>query len=440
MMTKGTLPARRYWSVLAAILLVAFGVRLAAVAWVPTIPTSDFWSYFQRGSSLADTGVYEAVPGRPDASYPPAYPLLLSLFFRLPVNRLIAAKLVNVVLGTLAVLLLAAVTRSLFGEPPSLIAAAIAALNPRSILCSLLIASENLFLPLLLAWILVMLWSSPRDDWKGPVLGGILLGAATLTRVVAWLLPVPWLLSRSPLNPKARSLVHLLLLVICEVIVMLPWAVRNAIVLGHPTFLTSTAGINLFIGNNPNATGQWYPWLQDMEEIDPAFSRRSLPDQDRAAARAAVRWIGSNPLQAVSLYLTKWRLMFIDDRFPLDAAALATDVTPPWPSADVLAGEHPLKTHSAVLLGFTNAFYWALLSLGILGALRSLPLSRSNAQHPLLSQWLLLVLSALYFPTVSAIFLASSRFHWPTLDLLIPFAANVIGHPLRLALLRRRER
>jgi 4-amino-4-deoxy-L-arabinose transferase-like glycosyltransferase len=440
MISRRTLANTRYYRILATILFVGLALRLLAVVWIPTLPTSDFWSYFQRASSLADSGDYEAVPGRPDASYPPGYPLLLSLFFRLPLERLIAAKLFNVALGVISILLVSEITRSLFGDPASLIAAAIMAASPRSILSTLLIASENLFLPLLLAWVLAMLTAAQKERLKATLLGGFLLGLATLVRAVAWLLSIPWLLSQLPLRLGPRRLaVRFMLLLLTQAIVMLPWAIRNSLTLGRATFLTSTGGINLFIGNNPNATGQWYPWLEDMQATDPGFSERSLVDQDRSAARAALRWIDQNPLNAVSLYLSKWRLMFNDDRFVLDAAVFATHVSPPWPAADALPGDHPLKTHAALLVAFINTFYWVLLILELAGAVVCLAPSRRKAAPCFLSSWLLLALSAFYFPAVSAIFLASTRFRWPTSDLMIPFAAAAIVFALRAFPGRMRE-
>jgi hypothetical protein len=417
---------RRYWFALVAILLAAIALRMLVVMAIPTAPVSDFWSYFQRAISLADRGVYEAIPGRPDASYPPGYPLLLSLFFRLPVDRLVAAKMVNIALGMLAVILVALITKDLFDRGASLIAAVIYAANPRSILSCGLLASENLFIPLILLWVFFSIHEKHRMSTRMSLLSGFLLGLATLTRSVSWLLVIPWiawLFIRK--IPTRKLLVNVAVFLIAQSVVLLPWSLRNAHVLGSGIFLTTTAGINLFIGNNPASSGQWYPWLDDMQQVDPYFSERSIVEQDKIARTTAADWIFKNPLQAGLMYLKKWGLIFYGENFVLETSIFGRQLSPPWPAVDVLGDNSAFVPYRGLLGFIVNGYYWVLLMLGVIGVIISwVKFHRGNI---FLSNWLFLVLTILYFPAVSAAFIASSRFHWPSVDLLIPFAGGALS-------------
>jgi hypothetical protein len=317
-----------------------------------------------------------------------------------------------------------AVSRLIFDTKTALVAASIAALSPRMILQNTLIASENLFIPLLLLWVLVCLKLFHQPTPLKGFLAGCLLGALTLVRSVANLLALPWLLAFlwSPAN-RRKVLKVAAALLIGQALLLLPWAVRNELVLGKPIFLTSTGGVNLFIGNNPSAGGSWYPWVADMQAIDPTFSERDIVTQDELAGQAAEQWIARNPVAAAQLYLKKWGLIFTDDTFALDMAIFSRQLSPPWPASDVLTGDHPLKHARNMLEALFNGWYWVFLALGACGLVLA-PLWQARDRAPIsFSSHLFVAFCVLYFPAVSAVFLASTRFHWPSIDLLIPYAA-----------------
>jgi hypothetical protein len=192
--------------------------------------------------------------------------------------------------------------------------------------------------------------------------------------------------------------------------------------LGAPVLLSTVGGVDLLIGNSPNANGGWYPWAEYMRSIDPLFDQRDIVDQDRRARQVALGWIAAHPGSALRLYFEKWRLMFADDRYVGDFAIFVTDISPPWPPQDALPGPHVLKVHEDIVIGVLNGAYWALMALEILGLMAWLGIRWKQAgagpREPLL-----LLATAVYFPAVSAVFLAQTRFRWPATDLMIPFAA-----------------
>ncbi len=415
---------KQYWAILLSILAAGILLRILSISLIPTNPVSDFWSYFQRASSLVDRGVYEAIEGRPDASYPPGYPLFLSLFFHLPFDRLLVAKIVNALLSCASIILAAEIARRIFGHTAALISGVIMAVNPRAILTCNLIASENLFIPLLLVFILLAIQN--RAGIMHTIFTGAVIGLAALTRSVAWMLFLPWLIFQIANRMNIRKvLVNSLVLICAQLIVMLPWAIRNGKVLRHFSFLTTTSGINLFIGNNPNASGSWYYWPEDVKRVVPDFDQFSVVDQNVIAGIAARQWMAGHPLGALKLYCQKWELLFENDHFALDMAVFAKEVSPPWPSGDVLDDTSQFLPYQRQLNITMDVFYWTFLVLGVGGAIFSIV--RNFKKRQLLSQTVFIFVSAAYFPAVSAIYLASTRFHWPAADLLILFAGGLLA-------------
>jgi 4-amino-4-deoxy-L-arabinose transferase-like glycosyltransferase len=420
-------PSRRFRSVLLAIVLLAAGLRLAAVIWIPTQPVSDGWSYFQRASNVLDSGRYEAIPGRPDATFPPGYPLLLAASFLFSTDRLVSAKILNVLLGAASVWLVGLLGRRLLDEKVGLISAAILALMPRSVLMPTVIRSENLFIPLLLLWLLLAFQAGKAQrPWLVSLGAGALLGCLTLVRTVAYALSLVWPLALRPQRAGAwKTAGTWLLVLVVQHAILTPWVLRNMSTLGAPVLLSTVGGVDLLIGNSPNANGGWYPWAEYMRSIDPLFDQRDIVDQDRRARQVALGWIAAHPGSALRLYFEKWRLMFADDRYVGDFAVFVTDISPPWPPQDALPGPHVLKDHEDIVIGLLNGSYGALMGLEILGLMVWLWIRWKQA-----GAWprrpLLLLATAAYFPAVSAVFLAQTRFRWPATDLMIPFAAFLL--------------
>lgn len=416
---------RRFFVAAMLISLSSVALRFALVLWIPTVPTSDFWSYFERAENLADSGTYEAIRGRPDASFPPGYPLLLAPAFAVTSDHLQVAKALNVLLSGVAVFLMALVGRQLGGEAVGLLAAGILALYPTAAMTPLLIASENLFLPLLLGYLLLLL---RNRDAKSSILtligAGVLSGLLTLTRSIAYPLWLLWPISfiRTGL-PKRRILTEAVLVAVIANVILIPWAFRNWRTLGVFTPFTSTSGQDLFIGNNPNAPGYWYPFTPDIEAVVPGWSAMDVMGRDRSAGRAASAWIASHPSLALGQYLNKWGIMLRDETFVGFFAVYGQNIEPPWPATDVLNAPHPLLDRAASVDRTLNWSYFVLSLLEVAGILLflkpsilpALALSRRKAS--------LLAATGAFFPLSAALFHVSSRYRWPLTDSWMPFAA-----------------
>jgi len=406
----------RYEARLTLMLLGGLLLRIAVFLWIPTQPVSDFGGYFMRAKSLALVGRDEVRPGLRDSSHPPAYPILLAAVLRLApsADDLLAAKSANAALAIAAALLGADLARRLWGDEAGLWTAALLSFFPRSILMADLIASENLFAPLFLLFLLLASrrWTG-APSFRLAVLTGASVGLLTLTRSVAYLLPVVWLAGFLGGAPERRRVVaELALLLAVEHAILLPYAIHNQQSIGRFTFFSTVGGEGLFVGNNPRATGDWYPWIEDLERLHPGVSARGALAIDDAARQEAIRWIRANPVRAAALYVRKLRLILTDDAFVAGFTILGERVLP---------GFHLLKAHPrAVRLGLRAAgLLLALTGLGGFVILVRRAREGSAVDRTLAAGF---AAAALYVPVVSAVIAVNGRYRWPSEDVIMPLA------------------
>jgi 4-amino-4-deoxy-L-arabinose transferase-like glycosyltransferase len=138
-----------------------------------------------------------------------------------------------------------------------LIAAALLAVYPIAVIYPARLMTENLLMFLLPAAVLVLLKSvSSSRPLPWIVLGGALVGLGVLCRPTLFpflLLVLIWLAAAGYEKPGYLARAGGLLAAF--VVVILPWQIRNYRVLGAVVPITSSAGANLYIANNPAAVG-----------------------------------------------------------------------------------------------------------------------------------------------------------------------------------------
>jgi len=129
------------------------------------------------------------------------------------------------------------------------------------------LGSENLFMPLLLAAILLLLDAVTRGSRPVLVASGLVLGAAILTRPALTLfLPLAGLWTWRRTGFRAAVLTTL-----AAVAVLTPWVIRNSLVLGRPAFVENTLGYNLFVGYHPEGDGGFVNEIgvRSMRSVEP---------------------------------------------------------------------------------------------------------------------------------------------------------------------------
>ena len=243
---------------LIALIVVAVGLRLAAaLAYAPHDDTNTYW---MMATSLMSTGHMTDGMGNV-AYYSAGYSLFLVPFFWLFGATPLVAHLVNVGLGGACVWLTYLVGRHVLPNWRwALAAATIWAIYPVSILYSAYFAKENLMIPLLVLQLL-LIFQYPTS--KRPLLSAFVLGALYGLELItgAAILATGLLIGLAILRYRLWPMSHLvgrlrpaLLVILGCVIAVGPWLAYTTHELGTPV-LTTNGGFNLYLGNNPEATG-----------------------------------------------------------------------------------------------------------------------------------------------------------------------------------------
>jgi hypothetical protein len=281
----------------------------------------DAPAYLEAARHLAQTGEY---PTTTDLGFfrAPGYPAFLVLATLGNPQRLALAKLANVGLGCLAVLVLAGLSARIFRSRSIALATGIAAaLSPGLILISSDVQSEPLFLVLLLAAAFLLLTAVDRPSSTQALLAGVALGLSALTRPSSLAL-IPFLFApladrRYPMRVRSHLVGAALLGVVFSVG---PWTLRNAVVFREWIPICDADGRALYEGNSIwahryyalESRDQYAAWLaaegQDLRRKADELEARGIVSparRSRAFRDMALQQIRADPSGAFLLMLRK---------------------------------------------------------------------------------------------------------------------------------------
>lgn len=335
---------------LGLVLLLGLALRLGLTVALRAWEVPSFMEHRQiainlligEGFSFRDWGYFG-----PSSVQSPPYPVLLALLYRAfgpdaPAAHM-AAMLINALVGTLAALLSYFMVLSLRGSrAAALLTALLVSVWPTQVYAVTVVQAIALIVAGTVASI--WLWYRSIDSQRlGPWIGfGVIGCLAALTEPV--LLPAMALSGLLVLfHPSLRWSVRIrnaCMLLLIAVTVIGPWTYRNWLVHGSFTPIKATFWVNVWKGNNPNASGTDRPVLSEekkrqlmagmteAERRNPDFDsvrqydllspqqREELSDKteierERLFAAYAKTWIRENPVGylrmcAVRLGKTLW--------------------------------------------------------------------------------------------------------------------------------------
>lgn len=301
----------RWRLILALIILCAVVMRLAA-AWILAQPLeSDSLSYFTMAQSLAERGELVDIYGQ-HVFFSAGYPLFLSPFFAIFGSSVGVALGVNAVLCVIGTWLIYRLALTLSGNrfAGALAAAAYAVWLP-GIWNATMLAKENLSTPLLLAIALCAIdVARNKRPIRAAMVGGLLWGAALVTGGSALLLcagiAIALLVLWRAQGFFAPALVGGLGFLVGAAVMLAPWLYATDQMVGRPV-LTTNAAFNLYLGNNPAATGKFVSIADTPMGRNWEATRLKLGEvgnADRLQAEA-MRWIRDNPARAAELAACK---------------------------------------------------------------------------------------------------------------------------------------
>ncbi|HXY39338.1 MAG TPA: glycosyltransferase family 39 protein, partial [Vicinamibacteria bacterium] len=419
--------------VLAGAMALAFAVR-AAVAWqlhahplLQPVGQLDSGVCVDLARQLAggDVLLRSATAGEP-FFLAPLYVYFLGLVFALCGGSLAAAKLLQVLLGTTAVWLLAGATRPWLGRRAALVGAVLLALTGPVVFHEAILLQAALD-PFLVSLGLFAVSRALRSErWRDFALAGGAIALFSLNRpnAVAWgaaLTAALPLLRGARRGLREASAVALGLL-----LGLAPATARNLVVSGEPVLVSSHGGLNLYVGNRAGADGTYrhVPGItpdirgqsRDARRVAEEAAGRSLTtgEVDAYFRGLALRWTSGHPLAAAGLFLRKLAYVFAAPEIALNY------------SFAYYALDEP------TLLRFLVVGAWLLVPLGLAGFADRLwsfatPDGGRADDRRSFALWALVVPA---YAVSVAVFFVSSRYR---LALLVPLAAGAGYALVRLA-------
>ncbi|GBD08869.1 hypothetical protein HRbin22_01112 [Candidatus Thermoflexus japonica] len=257
-------------------------------------------------------------PEGPTALNVPIYPLFLAtwLWLKIPLPFL-GVELSQAFLSALLIYLWGKIALRFYDSPVSLLTGLFIAFYPPLIYFCKQISPAifTTFFTAIAFYVLLLLFFKPT--WGRAILFGLTWGVSLLVEPIL-LLAIPgimligwmwWYKGHRTIVPKM-----IIGTAIC-IFVVLPWTIRNYIVFHRLVILKTSFGLNLWMGNNPNATGFLY--TASGEPMQNTLSKSmleylsSLNEAERYAVlgQKAWEWIKSNPDKF--LYLTLKRIGYL---------------------------------------------------------------------------------------------------------------------------------
>lgn len=285
---------------LALILALGFGLRAYRVVEPLATPGDDARAYYALASSLYEEGSYGGPDFRDASDWSPGAPLIYAAaFYASGGAREGTARIVELLFGLAAIIVAYLLGRRLNCRPAGLIGALGVAVYPPFIHSTGALFSEPPAIFTLPAAVLAFLWAAERERPSAWLLPGLLFGVTALIRPEYLLVGLAFALLA--LIRVAREggwrpgLAGAALFAAALLLPIVPWAVRNQVVLDRTVPISTGGGKALYVGTYLPADGEYQRvkalltrrYLgRDLEPGSEALDRvNPTPLFDRVAAR-----------------------------------------------------------------------------------------------------------------------------------------------------------
>lgn len=294
-------------------------------------PFSDMEDYYLCAIN-ALRGGYLAMAEDRLAYRSPGYPLFLLILFTLfPADRLFVVRLAQSVLDACSVLILFAIANHVLqslhimqsnqNKRLQFLLAYLLSLHysllSEPVFFSSILMTETLYTFLLLCWIWFLLPKTNSFTFFHLIAASILLGLMALVRPISLcFLPVlvfRTLISASQMSWKKKVLFPLTV----WMIPILPWTIRNFILLGSMVLLSTNSGVNFYIGHHRDFS---YYYTGEKEKIRVELMEKSgrIDEvlEDRYFFQKGLDEIVENPHLLIKHSLQKLYYLYVEDEKP----------------------------------------------------------------------------------------------------------------------------
>lgn len=282
-------------------------VKLLILAIIPAPALDDSAQIYLTAAHLLMDGKGFSDPSFPVYN-PPLYPIFIAICLSVFGDDQLSVKIVQIFVDSLTIVMIYMVMKEIFDVETALLSAGIFSLYPFSTYLTISIASEPLFTFFLTGFVLSSVYAGRSTKWWYYCVSGILLGLATLTRSTTQFVPLMLPVMLILLGNRSRgSIFCYATLCLSFVLVILPWTVRNYVVLEDFIPVGTSGGIVLLQGSSEKflTIGGKPEMLQ--AHIPPAAGKPSQNDKffARAAVERHVMHLQTDPIGFVRFMATK---------------------------------------------------------------------------------------------------------------------------------------
>jgi 4-amino-4-deoxy-L-arabinose transferase-like glycosyltransferase len=402
------------------LIVIALVPRLGWIYFVQTQPFSDFLHLHNYGINASQGNFRGFVNFYAVFPFKIGFGMVLAGLYSLFGTGLMVAKLFNVALSVILVLLVYTGGKMLYSEKSGRVAALLIALWPAQIMYTSVIASEHLFMVLFTAAVLLILRFIKNYTYKNykfysgnlMLIGiGVLTAFAQLVRPMAMLLlPVfavfILIYKRYRANTIASvgmGIKSIVLVIICyfAVINIVNLPIQNATGIN---VTRSGSGFNLMIGTNTKYDGKFnYEDFGIIEKNNYDFYK-----VHNEAKQIAIERLKGDPKQLIKLSIKKYEILWGNENYgyywSIDAENSKAEVI--------------IKAHPRLFYGVSEAFYIIIIIMAICACFYTLRQRRYDA---------LIILMIFGGILLSYTLLeVQSRYHMPVLPLLILFGTSFL--------------
>jgi tetratricopeptide (TPR) repeat protein len=355
----------------------------------------------------------------------PPYPYLVALVMGATGGSFLALGVVQALVGAGNCVLVYLLARRLAGGErlAPLVAGVMAACYGLFVFMDCELLMMFLTLAFVDASLLLLLRARDSARWRWPVLAGVALGLAALDKTnvllfapfAAW-----WLAGDLSLQWRTWRWRPAALFSLAVALTVLPVTIRNYVVGGDLVLVSSNAGVNLYIGNNPDANGVFnLPQSSGLLNTDlygssvrvaeAALGRTLKPSEVSAFwSERAWRFVREQPWAAVKL--VGWKALLL-----LNAREIPNHLD-----------FYLVRKYFAPILKLMFVGYWMVVPLALLGMAWRVRQGFGAAGR------LYIAFVVTYAVSLMPFFL-SERYRLPLVPVLIPFAAEAALQLLRIA-------
>lgn len=182
---------------------------------------------------------------------PPLYAIFIAICLSMFGEGQVSVIIVQVVVDSLTIVVVYFVMKEIFDIETALLAAGILTVYPFSVYLTMSIASEPLFTFFLSGFVLSSVYAVRSTKGWNYCVSGILLGLATLTRGTTQFVPLMFPIMLILLGKRGRDSVFCYTaLCLSFVLVVLPWTVRNYVVMDEFIPVATGGGIVVLMGSS----------------------------------------------------------------------------------------------------------------------------------------------------------------------------------------------